>query len=94
MMTHAGVYDESLLQPKHEVGITSVTNGDTLYLVGLAQSVTNAVYNIDTGLMTITTGVDHGYKNGKFVTLTGIAMTCDVGSSHHRKDLSKQNSRI
>ena len=80
MMTHAAVYDESLLQPKHEVGITSVTNGHTLGLVGLAQSVTNAVYNIDTGLMTITTGVDHGYKNGKFVTLTGIAMTCDVGS--------------
>ena len=80
MMTHAAVYDESLLQPKHEVGITSVSNGHTLGLVGLAQSITNAVYNIDTGLMTITTGVDHGYKNGKFVTLTGIAMTCDVGS--------------
>ena len=80
MMTHAAVYDESLLQPKHEVGITSITNGHTLGLVGLAQSITNAVYNINTGLMTITTGVDHGYKNGKFVTLTGIAMTCDVGS--------------
>ena len=80
MMTHAAVYDESLLQPKHEVGITSVSNGHTLGLVGLAQSITNAVYNIDTGLMTVTTGVDHGYKNGKFVTLTGIAMTCDVGS--------------
>ena len=80
MMTHAAVYDESLLQPKHEVGITSVSNGHTLGLVGLAQSITNAVYNISTGLMTVTTGVDHGYKNGKFVTLTGIAMTCDVGS--------------
>ena len=76
MMTHAGCYDESLLQPKYEVGITSVTNGHTLGLVGLAKSITNAVYNIDTGLMTITTGDDHGFKNGKFVTLTGIAMTC------------------
>ena len=32
MMTHAAVYDESLLQPKHEVGITSVFNGDTISL--------------------------------------------------------------
>ena len=81
MMTHAAVYDESLLQPKHEVGITSVFNGDTISLAGLANSVTNAVYNISTGLMTITTGTEHGYKNGKFVTLTGIGMTCQYSTS-------------
>ena len=76
MMTHAAVYDESLLQPKHEVGITSVTAGNVISLAGLAHSVTDATYNITTGLMTITTGTEHGYKNGKFVTLTGIGMTC------------------
>ena len=81
LMTHAGCYDESLLQPKYEVGITSVTAGNVLSLAGLAQSVTNAVYNIDTGLMTITTGTEHGYKNGKFVTLTGIGMTCQYATS-------------
>ena len=75
---------------KYEVGITSVTNGHTLGLVGLAQSVTNAVYNIDTGLMTITFGVDHGYKNGKFVTLTGIGMTCHVGSLHHQRSIQTE----
>ena len=31
--------------------------------------------------MTITTGTEHGYKNGKFVTLTGIGMTCQYSTS-------------
>ena len=76
MMTHAGVYDESLLQPKHTVGISSVYDNNVISMVGLANSITNAVYDITTGLMTITTETDHGYKNGKFVTLSGIGMTC------------------
>lgn len=76
MMTHAGVYDPSLLQPEHKVGITSIFNGNTISMAGLAKSVTNAVYNISTGLMVITTSGEHGFKNGKFVTLTGIGMTC------------------
>jgi hypothetical protein len=79
MMTHAGVYDESLLQPKHTVGITSIFGGNTIGLVGLANSITDAVYNNETGLMTITTKNEHGYKNGKFITLTGIGMTCQYG---------------
>ena len=81
MMTHAGVYDESLLQPKHEVGISSIYDANVISMVGLANSITNAVYNISTGLMTITTENDHGYKNGKFVTLTGIGMTCQYSST-------------
>ena len=76
MMTHAAVYDESLLQPKSTVGITSVFDGNVLGFVGLANSITDAVYNIDNGLMTISTKEDHGFKNGKFVNLAGIAMTC------------------
>ena len=81
MMTHAGVYDESLLQPKHEVGITSIfdksATNSTISMAGLAQSITDASYNIDTGLMTLSFGSEHGYKVGKFVTLVGIAMTCE-----------------
>jgi len=81
LMTHAGVYDESLLQPKHEVGITSIFDGNVISMVGLAKSITNAVYDNSTGLMTITTEGEHGYKNGKYVTLTGIAMTCQYSTS-------------
>jgi len=81
MMTHAGVYDESLLQPKHTVGISSIYDSNVISMVGLANSITNAVYNNDTGLMTITTENDHGYKNGKYVTLTSIAMTCQYSTT-------------
>ena len=76
LMTHAGCYDPSLLQPEHKVGITSIFNGNTISMAGLAKSITNAVYNINTGLMVITTSGEHGFKNGKFITLTGIGMTC------------------
>ena len=79
MMTHAAVYDESLLQPKHTVGISSIYDGNVISMVGLANSITDAVYNNETGLMTITTENDHGYKNGKFLTLSGIGMTCEYG---------------
>ena len=79
MMTHAGVYDESLLQPKHKVGISSIFDGNVISMVGLANSVTDAVYNNETGLMTITTENDHGYKNGKYLTVSGIGMTCQYG---------------
>ena len=77
-MTHAGVYDPTLLQPKHLVGITSVTGNNTLTCADLAKPITNAVYNINTGLMVITTAEEHGYHNGKFLTLAGIGMTCDI----------------
>lgn len=76
LMTHAAVYDPSLLQDESQVGITSVFAGNVISSVGLAKSVTNAVYNNDTGLMVITTGSAHGFSEGKFVTLSGIGMTC------------------
>ena len=77
LMTHAGVYDPSLLQEEHKAGITSVTaSGNVISLVGFAKSVSNAVYNNDTGLMVITTHEPHGFKLGKYLTLSGIGMTC------------------
>lgn len=76
LMTHAGVYDPSLLQNETQYTINSVSNGNMLTLSGLAVSVTNAVYNITSGAMVITTAVPHGYEEGKFVSLSGIGMTC------------------
>lgn len=76
LMTHAAVYDQSLLQSELRAGITSVYNGNTVSFVGLAKSITNAVYDINTGLMVVTTGTNHGYDEGRFVFLSGIGMTC------------------
>jgi len=76
LMTHAAVYDQSLLQPELKAGISSVYGGNILSFVGLAKSITNAVYDINTGLMVITTAVTHGYNDGRFVLLNGIGMTC------------------
>ena len=76
LMVHAGAYDHSLLQPEHKVSITSVSGGNAVSSTDLAKPLSNAEYNINTGLMEITTTNDHGFHKGKFITLTGIAMTC------------------
>ena len=77
LMTHAGVYDPSLLQEEHKAGINSVTaSSNTISLVGFGRSISNVSYDNNNGLMTITTHEPHGYKLGKFLTLSGIGMTC------------------
>ena len=76
LMIHAGAYDHSILQKEHKVGITSIYDGNVVSSVGLAKTLSNAVYDINTGLMEITTAEEHGFHKGKFITLTGIAMTC------------------
>ena len=76
LMTHAGVYDHSLLQPEHKVGVTSIYDGNVISSVGLAKTISNVVYDINTGLMDITTAEEHGFHKGKFITLAGIGMTC------------------
>ena len=76
MMTHAAVYDPSLLQNETKNQITSVSGGNTIVVPGIVKDVTNAVYNINSGLMVVTTSTEHGYEEGKYVTLSGIAMTC------------------
>lgn len=81
LMTHAGVYDESLLQDESLVGITSVYNGSTISIAGLGKTITNAVYDITTGLMVVTTSSAHGFGDGKFITLSGIGMTCYLDPS-------------
>ena len=76
LMVHAGVYDHSLLQQEHKVGITSIYDGNVISSVGLAKTISNVVYDIGTGIMDITTAEDHGFHKGKFITLAGIGMTC------------------
>jgi hypothetical protein len=76
LMTHAAVYDPSLLQPEQKVGITTVSGGNTINVPGVVKSVTNATYDISSGLMVITTSAAHGFNIGKYITLSGIAMTC------------------
>jgi len=76
LMTHAAMYDPSLLQDESQVGITSVFSGNTISIAGLGKTVTDATYDINTGLMVITTSVAHGFGEGKYVFLSGIGMTC------------------
>ena len=82
LLSHAGVYDPSLLQEEHKKEITSVTTGaaDPIFTFdvnsGIAASITNAVYDINTGIMVITTNGAHGFNDGQYITLAGIAMTC------------------
>ena len=76
LMTHAAVYDSSLLQPEQKVGITTVSGGNTINVPGVVKSISNATYDINSGLMVITTSAAHGFNIGKYITLSGIAMTC------------------
>ena len=76
LMTHAAVYDPSLLQPEYKVGITTVSGGNTINVPGVVKSISNATYDINSGLMVITTSAAHGFNIGKYITLSGIAMTC------------------
>ena len=76
LMTHAAVYDPSLLQPEQKVGIATVTGGNTISVPGVVKSVTNATYDTNSGLMVITTSAPHGFNVGKYITMSGIGMTC------------------
>jgi len=79
IMTHAGVYDPSLLQNESQVAITSITSGSVVSLAGLGKSVSNAVYNNTTGIMVVTTHQAHGFEEGKYIKISGIGMTCQFG---------------
>ena len=81
LMTHAAVYDSSLLQPEQKVGITTVSGGNTINIPDVVKSVSNATYDINSGLMVITTSASHGFNIGKYITLSGIGMTCYLDPS-------------
>ena len=90
MMTHAGVYDPSILQDEQEYSIEATASNvltfdcsNTASNSGLGRTISNAVYDIDTGLMTVTTNGAHGFAEGKFVHLSGIGMTCQYSYSNY-----------
>ena len=85
IMTHAGCFDPSLLQPESKVSISTVSSGMLLEIPGAAKKIINAEYSIDTGLMSITTDGPHGFHDGKFLTLTDITMSCTVTGSVSNK---------
>ena len=84
MMTHAAVYDPSLLQDEQNYSFTTDVSENELHfdvssgspVTGIGKSITNAVYDISSGIMTVTTAAAHGFGVGKFVHLSGIGMTC------------------
>jgi len=79
MMTHASMYDPSLLQDEMQIGITSSQNGSLSFSssTGIGISIYDAVYDINSGIMTVTCHDDHNYSVGKYVHLSGIGMTCE-----------------
>ena len=78
-MTHASMYDPSLLQDEMQIGITSSQNGALGFssTTGIGISISNAVYDINSGIMTVTCHDEHNYSVGKYVHLSGIGMTCE-----------------
>jgi len=80
LMTHAGMYDPTLLQPETKNGIGKVETGNAnnskITLTGLGKLISNVGYSTVTGLMDITTTESHGFYKGKYLTLSGIGMTC------------------
>ena len=78
LMTHAAMYDPSLLQEDMQIGITSSQNGALSFSssAGIGISIYDAVYDINNGLMTVTCHDAHNYSVGKYVHLSGIGMTC------------------
>ncbi len=103
MMTHAGVYDPSILQDKQEYAFESTNTGTDILTfdcsatsgtTAIGKSISNAVYDIDTGLMTVTTNGAHGFAEGKFVHLSGIGMTCQYSYSNFDGTGSLVDSQI
>ena len=85
MMTHAAMYDPSLLQDKMVIGISSAHNGSLGFAstTGIGISIYDAVYDITSGIMTVTCHENHNYIAGKYVHLSGIAMTCQYSYSDY-----------
>ena len=90
LMTHASMYDPSLLQDPMQIGITSSQNGALSFSssAGIGISISNAVYDINNGLMTVTCHDAHNYSVGKYVHLSGIGMTCEFSYIDNAGNLS------
>ena len=77
LMTHAAMYDPTLLQPETKNEIENIiASGNKITLPGLGKLISNVGYSTVTGLMDVTTTENHGFYKGKYITLSGIGMTC------------------
>ena len=77
LMIHGGAYDPTLLQPETKNEIQKISaSGNSITLPGLGKTISAVGYSTVTGLMDITTTEAHGFYRGKYLTLSGIAMTC------------------
>ena len=83
LMSHAAVYDPSLLQDRQDYNLKKTASNELVFDMsattdtnGIGKSITNAIYDITSGIMTVTTAASHGFAVGKFVYLSGIGMTC------------------
>ena len=80
LMIHGGAYDPTLLQPETKNAIgkleTGTADNSKITLTGVGKTIKTVGYSTVTGLMDITTTEAHGFYRGKYLTLSGIAMTC------------------
>lgn len=57
---------------------------DSVVIVGVQSgisSVTNCLYDFNTGITTVTTLTNHNFSVGSEITMSGLAFTCSPGSS-------------
>ena len=57
---------------------------DSVVIVGVQSgitSITNCLYDFNTGITTVTTLTNHNFSVGSQITMSGIAFTCSPGSS-------------
>ena len=57
---------------------------DSVVIVGVQSgitSITNCLYDFNTGITTITTLTNHNFSVGSEITMSGLAFTCSPGSS-------------
>ena len=84
---HAGLFDQSLLKEKREIYVsqtagngTAGTEDDELLLDPYEKHIKDFSYNNTTGVCTVVTTSDHGFKDGDSVTLKDMLLTCNTGA--------------
>ena len=92
LMIHGGAYDPTLLQPETKNEIQKISaSGNSITLPGLGKTISAVGYSTVTGLMDITTTEPHGFYRGKYLTLSGIGMTCYLS---YRFEVSGSNTGL
>ena len=72
--------------PKYTGIVTTSQVADRTFVLDLSTptvNIQNFVYDIRSGLSTVTTVSDHGFQVGMGVTLAGIGLTCEYGTKNY-----------